>query len=74
MAKYGVKMVDNYTDETIEVYEEVFDSEYDAEEYACEMGGAYREGCEVLKLSDPFGYEDYDTDEDAVRFDVYEID
>ncbi|MBQ4095316.1 MAG: hypothetical protein IJC65_02700 [Oscillospiraceae bacterium] len=69
MAKYIVNMVDAYTREVLETEDEVFDTEEEAEEYACECGGAFATGAEVLMLSG----RDYIPPED-VEFVVEEID
>lgn len=51
MPKYIVQMIDAYTQEVLETEEEIFDNEQDAEDYACECGGAFSEGAEVLRLA-----------------------
>ena len=50
MAKFIVKMVDLMTGD-IEVQDEVFDNEEDAEEYASLCSGAFAEGADVLSMS-----------------------
>lgn len=69
MPKFLVQMVDAYTREVLETQDEVFDNERDAEEYACECGGAFAEGAEVLSLAG----RDY-TPGDEVDFVVEEVD
>lgn len=69
MPKFLVQMVDAYTREVLETQDEVFDNERDAEEYACECGGAFAEGAEVLSLAG----RDY-TPRDEVDFIVEEVD
>ena len=51
MPKFIVQMVDAYTREVLNTEDEVFDNEQDAEDYACEYGGAFAEGAEVLSLA-----------------------
>lgn len=51
MSKFIVQMVDAYTREVLNTEDEVFDNEQDAEDYACECGGAFAEGAEVLSLA-----------------------
>lgn len=51
MSKFIVQMVDAYTKEVLNTEDEVFDNEQDAEDYACECGGAFAEGAEVLSLA-----------------------
>lgn len=51
MPKFIVQMVDAYTREVLNTEDEVFDNEQDAEDYACECGGAFAEGAEVLSLA-----------------------
>lgn len=69
MPKFIVNMIDAYTGEVLETEDEVFDTEEEAEEYACECGGAFSTGAEVLMLSG----RDYTPRED-VDFVVEEID
>ena len=69
MPKFIVQMVDAYTREVLETEDEVFHDEQAAEDYACECGGAFAEGAEVLSLAG----RDY-TDPDDVEFVVEEID
>lgn len=69
MPKYIVQMVDAYTREVLETEDEVFHDEQAAEDYACECGGSFAEGAEVLRLAG----RDY-TDPDDVEFVVEEID
>lgn len=51
MSKFIVQMVDAYTREVLNTEDEIFDNEQDAEDYACECGGAFAEGAEVLSLA-----------------------
>ena len=51
MPKFIVQMVDAYTREVLNTEDENFDNEQDAEDYACECGGAFAEGAEVLSLT-----------------------
>lgn len=70
MAKYVVNMIDVETGDVLEVFDdEVFDTEEAAQEYACECGGDFAEGEEVLSLAG----EDY-TPREEVDFVVEEID
>lgn len=69
MPKFIVQMVDAYTREVLDTEDEVFDNEQDAEDYACECGGAFAEGAEVLSLAG----RDYTPRED-VDFVVEEVD
>lgn len=61
MSKYYVDLVDK-DGNVIDTEDEVFTNEQDAEDYACECGGAFAEGAEVLELCgrsfmDPDDYE-----------------
>lgn len=69
MSKFRVIMVDSDSGDVPEVLDEIFDSESDAEDYACDCGGAYAQGAEDLSLMG----RDYD-DPSNVRFEVEEID
>ena len=69
MSKFIVQMVDAYTREVLNTEDEVFDNEQDAEDYACECGGAFAEGAEVLSLAG----RDY-TPRENVDFIVKEVD
>ena len=69
MAKFRVKMVDSYSGEVLETLDEIFDNENDAEDYACDCGGAYAQGAEDLSLMG----RDYD-DPSNVTFEVEELD
>lgn len=69
MSKFRVNMVDADSGEILETMDEIFDNEEDAEEYACDCGGAFAEGAQVLSMSG----RDY-TDPDDVEFVVEEID
>ena len=69
MAKFVVQMLDAYTGDVLGTEDEVFDNEQDAEEYACECGGNFAVGVDVLRLAG----RDYTPRED-VEFVVEEID
>jgi len=69
MPKFIVQMIDAYTREILDTEDEVFDNEEDAEEHACECGGNFAEGAEVLKWAG----REYTPPED-VEFVVEEID
>lgn len=51
MSRYIIQMVDSYSGEILDTEDEVFDNEEDAEAYACECGGCFAVGAEVLMLS-----------------------
>ena len=51
MSKFIVQMIDTNTRVVLETEDEVFDNERDAEDYACECGGAFAEGATVLSLA-----------------------
>lgn len=51
MSKFIVQMIDAYTREVLNTEDEIFDNEQDTEDYACECGGAFAEGAEVLSLA-----------------------
>ena len=69
MAKFVVQMLDAYTREVLGTEDEIFDNEQDAEDYACECGGNFAVGADVLRLSG----RDYTPRED-VEFVVEEMD
>lgn len=60
MEKYRVQMIDKYTGKVEDdcVDEMVFDTESEADEYACYMRSCAIEGAEILKMSNPFDYEE----------------
>ena len=67
--KYKVEI--HYSDGTIEVEDEIFDSEEQAEEHGLYMCSCYHEGAEILNLSNPG---DYPLDpDDEVDFEVIEV-
>lgn len=69
MSKFIVQMVDAYTREVLDTEDEVFDTEEEAEDYACECGGAFAEGADVLSMAGrPY------TPREDVDFVVEEID
>ena len=53
-----------------EEIDEIFDSEYEAEEHACYLVGCARLGAETLHMSNPG---DYDYDEETFEDPEYEI-
>lgn len=69
MQKY--KIVMQYSDGTKEEQDDIFDSEEEAEEYACYLVGCSRVGAETLNLSNPG---DYPLDDfEAPDFEIVEI-
>ncbi len=69
MSKFVVKMIDALTGIELDTEDEIFDNEEDAEEYACECGGNFATGADVLRLAG----RDY-TPRETVEFVVEEID
>lgn len=69
MPKFRVNMVDADSGDILETMDEIFDNEDDAEEYACDCGGAYSVGADELSMTG----RDY-TARNAVKFIVEEID
>lgn len=69
MSKFVVNMVDALTREILDTEEEIFDSEEEAQEFACEWGGNFSQGAEDLSLRG----ESY-IPREAVDFEVEEID
>lgn len=70
MPKYKVIM--HYSNGISEEEEDIFDTEYDAEEYALYLISCGKEGAEILNLSNPGDYplDDYDEpDFEIVEFD-----
>lgn len=70
MAKYKIIMV--FCDGTEEEQDEVFDTEYEAVDYAGYLCGCYYEGAEILNMSNPGDYPLDDDDE--VDYRIIEID
>lgn len=64
--KYGVKIVDGHTGNDIEIFDEVFDTKEEAEDYALECGGCFSEGAEVLDYAN----RDF-AERSAVDFEVF---
>ena len=60
MEKYKVQMVNKYTEEVVEdlVDDQVFDREEDAQDHASYLNGGAAQRAEILKLSNPFDYEE----------------
>lgn len=76
MAKYKVQMINKYTEDVEEDYVDdmIFDSEEEAQDYADYSNGCAAQGAEILKMSNPFDYdEDYGEGEDY-EYIVAEID
>ena len=69
MPKYRINMVDADSGDVLETMDKIFDNEEEAEDYACECGGAFAEGAEVLSMSG----RDY-ADPDEIDFVVEETD
>lgn len=70
MPKYKVIM--HYSNGISEEEEDIFDTEYDAEEYALYLISCGKEGAEILNLSNPG---DYDLDDyDEPDFEIVEFD
>ena len=70
MPKYKVIM--HYLNRISEEEEEIFDTEYDADQYALYLISCGKEGAEILNLSNPGNYDldDYDEpDFEIVEFD-----
>ena len=61
--KYGIEMFG-------EVQDCLFDTEEEAEEYACYMRSCYKTGAETLNMSNPG---DYPFDEESFEYPDYEI-
>lgn len=60
MEKYKVQLIEKYTGNVLEdcVDGIIFDSESGAAEHACYLNGCSSEGAEVLKMRNPFDYEE----------------
>ena len=76
MEKYKVQMVNKYTGSVEEdcVDDIIFDTESEADEYACYLNGCSAEGAEILKMSNPGEYEEYFGDGENYEFVAVEID
>ena len=76
MGKFKVQMVNKYTGAVEEdfVDDKVFDTEADAEEYVCYLGGCSAEGAEILEMSNPGDYEEDFGDGENYEFVAVEID
>ena len=75
MGKYKVQMVHRYTG-TVEddcVDDMTFDTESEAEEYACYMRSCADEGAEILKMSNPIDYEEDYGEGENYDYEVVEI-
>lgn len=70
MAQYKVVML--YSDGTQEELDEIFDTEEEADEAGMQACSDYREGCEIMNLSNPGDYPLYDDDD--VDYEIIEID
>ena len=68
MSKFQVQM--NYPDGSSEMEDGLFDTEEEAEEHGLYMVGCYREGGEVLNLSNPG---DYSESFDDAGFEIIEV-
>ena len=76
MGKFKVQMVNKYTGAVEEdfVDDKIFDTEADAEEYACYLNGCSAEGAEILEMSNPGDYEEDFGDEEKYEYVAVEID
>lgn len=76
MAKFVVQMVNKYTGSVEEerVDDMVFSVESDADEYASYMNSCSSEGAEILKMSNPFDYEEDYGDDENYEYVVTELD
>ena len=75
MDKYKVQMVHEYTGAVEEdcVDDMIFDTEPEADEYACYMRSCAAEGAEILKMSNPFDYEEDYGDGENYDYIVVEV-
>ena len=64
MSKYQILFNDELDDE-------IFDTEEDAEEYACYLSSCASLGAEILHMSNPG---DYDEDDYSSNYEIIEID
>lgn len=69
MTKYKVVMI--YSNGERDEQDEVFDSEWEAEQYALDLVGAYSVGGEVLKLSN---FSEFEIDDEDPEYEIIEID
>ena len=76
MSKFKVQMINRYTEDVEEdfVDGEIFDDEAEAEEHANYCNSCSAEGAEILRMSNPFDYEDEYGDEEAYEYIAVEID
>lgn len=76
MGKFKVQMVNKYTGSVEEdcVDDIIFDTESEADEYACYLNGCSAEGAENLEMSNPGDYEEDFGDEEKYEFVAVEID
>lgn len=76
MEKYKVQLVYKYTGEVEEdnVDDMVFDNEEEAQEYANYMNSCASEGAEILKMSNPYDYEEDYGDCEDIEYIATEID
>lgn len=76
MGKFKVQMVNKYTGAVEEdfVDDKIFDTEANAEEYVCYLGGCSAEGAEILEMSNPGDYEEDFGDEEKYEYIAVEID
>ena len=71
MPKYRVDFIDS--DGNVEEGDELFDTEEAAEDHGAYMRSCYREGAEILHMSNPGDYPEFDED-DTPDFEVVEVD
>ena len=76
MEQFKVQLVDEYTGNILEdnVDDMVFNSEDEAQDYADEMNSNTAYGAEILKMSNPYEYEEDYGDCEGDRYVVAEID
>lgn len=76
MEQYKIQMVDKYTGEVLEDFIDdlIFDDEDEAEEHACYMNSCSAQGAEIMRLRDPFGYDDDLQPDDSFEYIAVEID
>ena len=75
MEKYMVQMVDKYTGDVEEtcVDDMVFDTEEEAQEYADYINGCASQGAEMLKMSNPYDYDEDYGEGEKYRYEVAEM-
>ena len=76
MEQYKIQMVDKYTGEVLEDFIDdlIFDDEDEAEEHACYKNSCSAQGAEIMRLRDPFGYDDDLQPDDSFEYIAVEID